>query len=366
MPQTTMRQIADRAGVSVATVSYVLNSTCNVPIGTETRARVHAIANELGYHRSLLGRSIKQPLRHIGVAVGAPDQTEQTYTAELFAGIREQTLDAGYYPVLQPMPHQIGQSAGADLVRRVGEVHRSKLIDGFIIDKAPFLTAPLVELYEQGVPLVLVNSVPDVRTSDGRPVPIVNVDNRLGASLAAHHLLELGHRRIGLILPDSGGTRLEPTANRILDVLHGYRDAISAAGLPRDDALIMQGDLVDRACTQKAVESMMRLAAAPTALFVADDAMAVMAINALRRLGLSVPGNVSVIGYGDWPIVSRLAEPPLTTVHTPLRDNGRLAAKLLIDFLETGSVNDPSIVIEPRLIVRASTAPCRAATKGSA
>jgi LacI family transcriptional regulator len=157
-----------------------------------------------------------------------------------------------------------------------------------------------------------------------------------------------------VVLPSWPGDAPAPNLYRIADVLRGCRDALIQAGNPLPEHRVARGDETDASRTFAAVRSLMDAADPPTALFVADDAMAIMAIHALARAGLRVPQDVSVVGYGDWPAIVPLADPPLTTVRVPVRESGRRAARLLMDMLEHRA--DPQqITLQPELVVREST-----------
>jgi LacI family transcriptional regulator len=353
-PFPTITQIASRANVSIATVSYVLNDKPGVTIPMRTRDRVRSVADQLGYRRAVLARAVKGRLHHLGIAVASSEAAEQTFVSEIFHGVRSAAADRGYATILQPVPRPASDNDWKPGVERMVELHRSRLVDGFVLDKQHFLTKTGAALVNRDVPLVLVNGNPvSVMKGETADVPAVTIDDYQGARLAVGHLLQLRHRRIGHV------QRADISSFPIVRVIEGYRDTLAEAGVSFDPALVVLGDPLNRLATYAAVERLMSVPNPPTALFAGDDVIAAMALQALARLGLAVPRDVSVVGYGDWSVVHRVVEPPLTTVHTPLRENGRKAASQLIELLETGKLAERRIVLGTELVVRKTTGPCR-------
>jgi DNA-binding LacI/PurR family transcriptional regulator len=358
MAKATMREIARRVGVSPTTVAHVLNDTPGAQVAEKTRRKVLQAAERIGYQKSLLARSIKSPLRQLGVAVSAVEreQPQQTDAWELFEGIRSEACQRSYSPVIQPMPTRLGQTDSTEAVERMAELHRAKLVDGFIIDKQAFTTTSISDLYSKRIPLVMVNGSPVVEGPDGNLVPAVVVDNSEGGRLAIQHLLELGHERIGVITRPFRRFKVCYRPYPVGQLIEGCRKAASEAGLPMRALTILDGDPFDRGRTHRAVDKLLSQDPRPTALFVGDDAMAVLAMQRLAFAGLRVPWDVSVIGYGDWALPVRLSEPALTTIRTPLRENGRIAAMTLIRLVEAGTAEPVQAFLTPELIIRKSTA----------
>lgn len=347
----TMRQIAKLAAVSPATVSYVLNGTANKAIPHDTRQRVLVAADTLKYQTGMLQRAIKKPLRHIGIAVANSDMAQYTFIAEIFHGVREQAAARGYSTVLHPMPPIRDLEDWQPSFDRMLDLHRSGLVDGFILDKQRFLTRTNTELVANGVPVVMVNGGP-ANLEDGRVVPAVTINDRRGARLAMQHLLELGHRRIAHV------KRFDQFVSYpILELTAGYRQSLAEAGIDVDPTYITAGDPLDRESTESAVRALMDRSDRPTALFIGDDLIAVMAIHTLRRMGLRVPDDVSVVGYDDWRTAIMVSDPPLTTVRVPLRENGGRAVEMLLGLIEEQDEEYTHVKLEPQLVVRASTSP---------
>lgn len=352
----TMRQIARLANVSVATVSYVLNDSPQGVVGEETSERVKAIAEQLNYQRSALTRAIKTPLKHIGIVVSARDEERYTYTAEVFRGVLEATNRAGYVPVLNHVdvtPEKVDDSPAID---QIIQMFRSKLIDGLVIDKAPWTTQSVVDLVRRGIPLVQINASRHVANFEGQPVPLVNCDNFMAAWIAMEHLVDLGHRHIACMLP-AFLSRPKIYSHRATEFLNGARKALCDSGLDLPASHVVVGDLKDAQMVAEAMDQLFSLPKRPTAIFVADDSMAVLVMHAMADRGLHVPDDFSVVGCGDWPSVRHLARPKLTTVGLPLMENGRRAAELLIEIIETKACSSPEVILPPYFIDGDSTSP---------
>ncbi len=357
MAKVTMRDVARMAGVSPTTVAHALNNNPDAQVAALTRDKVWDAANKLGYQRSLLQRSIKQSLRHVGIAVGRPGQEDESDTAALFDGIRMVALDRGYVPILQALPISIGQVDCSDAVARIVDHFRTKLLNGIILDKQCFANLSVTELHRHGMPVVTVNGSFEARTETGEPVPGITYDSKTGALLAMEHLLSLGHRRIALVTRPIFRYPVEYRPMLIRRLLEGYREALAKAGVPFAEELFLDARPDDRAGVEDVVEKLLALDAPPTAWFVADDVMAVMVINALKRRGKRVPDDFAVMGYGDQQVPVLLADPPLTTIRTDLRENGRQAAIMLLNLLEGCAPKEKQVLLRPELVVRQSTAP---------
>jgi LacI family transcriptional regulator len=193
-----------------------------------------------------------------------------------------------------------------------------------------------------GIPALLVNR----REACG--IPSVTVDDEAGAALATRHLLSLGHRTIANV---AGPQNSDTGRRRLL----GYRRALAEAGCTAETDWVAEASF-DEAGGHVAASRLLRLEPRPTALFVANVRAALGASAAVRRLGLRVPADVSIVGFHDAPFAGYL-EPPLTTVRMPLHEMGRQAVDNLLTLLSGGAVDDVMVATPPELIVRASTAP---------
>ncbi len=362
-PRPTMQRIAVRAGVSPTTVAHALNRTPGTYIAEATRQRVLEAAKALGYQQALLSRSIKTPLRHLGFIVGDADRPYARADAlEIFEGIRQEAMAHRYLAALMPMAPEVSDHYSADkAVASITQYHRTKLFDGFILDKSCVLTASVHQLDAQSVPLVTVNGSAVLRPQVQTPIPSVAVHSRLGGRLATRHLLELGHRRVALLTRPWSSFPVDYRPYQVSELIRGYHDAHTDAGVPCDPALQRDADPWNKAPTYEAVARLLELPAPPTAIFAGDDAIAVMVMHALGHRGVRVPQDVSVVGFGGWSQAARLADPELTTARTDLRHNGVLAARLLIERLEGGTASALHMALDPHLHVGGSTAPPRTA-----
>ena len=293
----TIREVAHEAGVSIKTVSRVLNDERYV--GAATRARVEAAVAALGFRpnaaaRSLAGRRVGE----VALAGGFGDD-DAHLSCEVTRGVRERCAEAGVRLVLLT-----GDPCAADVT------------DGVVLlppaSDAPALLAALA-----------ARSVRAVRVSPGAPVPgiaSVLIDDARAAAELNRPRLALGHRRIAHLAGEPGSARADRRAA-------GTRAALEAAGI-LDPALFVPGAGFEEA--MEAARSLLLRPDRPTAILAASDAGAAGALAAAAALGLPVPAGVSIAGFGDTPL-SRQLTPALTTVREPLRELGRVAADLLLD-----------------------------------
>lgn len=326
----TIREVARRAGVSPATVSRVVNANGHAVSG-HTRERVLRAVRTLGYAPHPIARGLRtRTTQTIGLIV--PDIANPFYPA-LARGVEDAARRAGYTVVLCNTDERPGRErAYLDLLRR-------RLVDGFVFATVGANLSHVRQLRHDGIPVVLV-----ARSVPGSDADAVVVDNEHGGYLAARHLIELGHRRIAHL---GGPSRLQVSRDR----LRGYRRAIEEAGLRFDPSLVAAG-----AFRIEAGGSMMTslLRRRPTAVFAANDLIAIGALSALRDAGRSVPADVAVVGFDDIPYAA-LAAPPLTTVAQPARLMGALASERLLARLRGEGGEAHTIVLEPELVVRASS-----------
>lgn len=326
--KVTLDMVAERAGVSPSTVSRILNGTAVV--SPEKRTAVDEAIATLGFVPNPVARGLAGGRTFsVGVLTQAIDSP--FYGAAL-RGIEVALGAAGYSPLFMSGHWQ------ADEESRCIDVLRSRRVDGLIV-----LTGRLSDAALRAV----ARSLPVVVT--GRRLKATNLvsldfDHREGARQATQHLVELGHRRIAFI----GGVAEHPDA---VEREQGYRLALGAAGVRVDPALVVPGAFTEHSGVQ-AVERLLERRVRFTAIFAANDQMALGAALALYRAGKRVPDDVSLVGFDD-VAGSLYAVPPLTTVHNPIQEIGGLAAHAMLALLtgEKARVEVPA----PRLIVREST-----------
>lgn len=326
----TIEDVAARAGVSISTVSRVLNDT-GYPMRPETRQRVLEAIEELDFHPSPLARGLLgKPTQTIGLII--PDISNPYYPL-LSRGVEDVASDHGYTVIFCNTDRSIAK------VRRYVEVLREKQADGFIFAGGGLETAgepfPAEDL---GQKVVLV----------GRhrwPFPSVQVDNVRAAYEATAHLVQLGHRRIAFI---GGPANLTSARDR----LRGYHQAVLELGAAADDTLIREGDFRSQSGYESAL-SLLGTPDPPTAIFAANDRMAIAAMAAAFDAGRRVPQDLAVVGFDDTPIASYV-RPSLTTVALPSYEMGASAARLLLKLL-SGGATEEIVWLPTRLVVRQSS-----------
>jgi len=342
--RVTITDVARAANVHPSTVSRVLNGRVELSLLPETRERVIAAATRLGYRPSALARGLRLR-RTFTLGMLVPDITNPVFPS-IIKGVEGAAYARGYHLILCNTDDSFEREASYLRVLREWRV------DGLLIASSSTADSTIAELRREKFPFVLLNSAS--RASDD---PAVAPDNRLGVTAALEHLIELGHRRIGLIAaPQSTTTGQER--------LIAARAALRRHHLAHDEALVAVADSFSEPSGYRAARRLLLGGEPPTAIFGANDLIALGAIRAAREAGLAVPVDLSVVGFNDIP-QSALFDPPLTTVHLPQEEMGVLAASLLIDHLEGRSLARRRIVLETELVVRGSTAP-PAATSAAA
>lgn len=337
---TTRKEVAELAGVSEATVSRVLNGVG--PMKESTRKRVLEAAERLGYHLNAVASSFARGRSgNLGVVMPHVPKVHlfsTYYFSELLSGIGGAVHERGYGLLL--------------LFRNPSEVYdyvslfRTLRVDGAIVLGASSLPSEMAGIREaaaEGLPCCVM----DQHFADIR-IGTVAADHVEGAYRAVKHLLGKGYRRIGFL---NGSPQYSNSADR----LTGYRKALAEAGIEPDDSLLYAGNYSwtsGNAAAEKVYADIDRL----DALFVSNDRMAIGLMKGLRDRGCSLPEDLAIVAYDDSD-AARFSEPPLTTVHVPFYDMGRLAAERVLDrVLGAADAEQEPIgdVLEPRLVIRKS------------
>ncbi len=329
-----MRDVAERAGVSVTTVSHVINQTRAV--SDESRDRVLQAMGELGYQPNALARSLRRKETYtLGVIV--PDSADPFF-AEVVRGIEDTSFQRGYTITL------CNSDSDLDKELLYTNALTEKQVDGILFFSAGGKSTDHIQtLQKRRMPLVVVD-----RYSSNLSLDSVQIDNDWGGWQATQHLVELGHRRIACI---SGPSDLTLSAERVT----GYRRALQEGGLPVDESLIIKGDFQFESGYQ-AARHLLAMAMPPTAVFACNDLMAVGVVNAAQELGRQVPADLSVVGFDDVRLASFI-NPPLTTIAQPKYEIGQIATTMLLE-----RINDPDMpprqrMLDTKLLIRRSSAP---------
>lgn len=327
--RVTIRQVAEQAGVSIATVSRVLNGRTDVSVST--RETVQRVLREQGYRAG--ARPGPGHGRRAGVLLPL---LHPTYFAELLAGIAEALHEQDIQVVLCPTAHshQREMSLVADLA--------SGQTDGALLVLPEESPAELAGLAGRGFPFVVV----DPRGPVPEDVPVVCAAHSSGASQMVGHLLGLGHRRIGVIAGPAGWLATE-------ERLRGYHAALAGAGVLPSPELVEHADF-RLASGHAAALRLLSLPRPPTAIFAFNDRMAIGAMRAAAGRGLHVPADLSVAGYDD-TTEAAIAVPALTTVRQPLAELGRTAVSLLLRQMDNRRLEPLRVELATRLVVRDST-----------
>jgi LacI family transcriptional regulator len=327
--RVTMQQVAAEAGVSISTVSKVINGRYGV--SAETIDHVTQVIDRLGYEASLVARSLRNRRTNV---IGVLVMDFEPFSTEVLKGVADAIHGSGY--------ELIAYSAGGHVDAQVGWERRSLTrLMGSLVDGAVLVTPTVTDVQTDG-PVVAV----DPHTGPSR-LPSVAADNLQGARLGVEHLLALGHTRIGMI---TGRSDLLSAQQRE----QGYREALTAAGLRVDETLMRCGDF-DPEVAREAARELVSLPQPPTAVFAANDLSAIATLEVAAELGVDVPRQLSVVGF-DNISESAMADPPLTTVHQPIRRMGEEATVMLLGLIADGSLAGPHRTLATSVVERASTA----------
>lgn len=325
----TIRDVSERAKVSISTVSRVLNGT--VPVAEPTRQRVLAAVRELNYRPNAFARSLVTN-RSGGIGVIVNEMTSPFY-GTLVRGV-EQVFEAADMHLLVA-----SGKAQADRERKAINLLLSRRVDALIVHLEALPDEEVLELLAGEVPVVLVGR--HIAEAGDRSIAI---DNEYGGRLAVRHLTDNGHRVIGHL---SGPLSFPDSRAR----LQGYRQALEEAGMPFDDDLIIESDWLEEGGYQATLRLLKRRPDL-TAIFAGNDQMAIGAYQALRSSGRDIPTDVSVVGFDDVVFASYLY-PTLTTVRQPLLEMGMAAARFALAALK-GEEAEVSNEFEPSLTIRQS------------
>ena len=331
--RVTRKEVAQRAGVSVAVVSYVVNNGPR-PVAAKTQAKVKKVIEELGYYPNELARSLsRKESATIGLII--PSLVNPVY-AEMAQSLERECMAQGYLVMLA--------STGRDPDKevRLAKLLRAKQVDGVVIIPSVSPQAILKPLQQAGIPTVVLEH-------DLPGVACIGIDEFQGGKLVTSHLLSLGHRRIGMIKhkPTSALSRLRFVA---------YCETLAEAGVELDPALVIEGKS-GQAGGYVSMQRLLALPSRPTAVFAHNDMMAIGAIRAIQDTNLAVPDDISVVGYDD-TLNSNYINPRLTTVKFSIVEMGRRAGQMIVELAQKkGDLPAQKVMMSVELVIRASTAP---------
>lgn len=334
MEKLNIDKVAKLAHVSRSVVSRVLNDHPNV--SDVARERVMKVVNKYNYRPNSLARSLATNSSHeIGVLVTQSEDEAlgNAFWMELHRGIFEESKKRGYFVSLS----YVSPGNSEELNNFILNERR---LDGYILLTQEVTNMVGRELFDKKIPIVLVGHVPR-----RKKVSSVDVDNLVGGKLATQHLLNLGHKKIGMMVADLHMKESE-------DRLNGFRQAHEEAGVALVDEQVRVVDYQFKAGYQT-MEYWINSDPEITAVFCASDTIAMGALLAARKMGREVPGDISVVGFDDLTF-AEYTYPPLTTIRQPIFEKGKSAARLLINEIEDEESEPKKLNLAPELIVRES------------
>lgn len=334
----TSYDVAKAAGVSQTTVSFVLNQVAEANISDETRRRVLAAAEELGYVPDAAAQALVRGRTQIlGVVVTTLDDP---FIGALVQAIESAAHDHGFVVIL---------SSSNDIPERemaAARMLQSRRVDGVIVASSRLGARYQGHLEQPRVPVVLINSLAQ---PSGQLVFSVGVDNRHGGYLATAHLIDKGHRRIAYVASP-------PDRSDNSERLAGYRQALCEADIAFDPSLVVQGS-GNTEGGRRALPPLLALDPPTSAVFCYNDMTAIGLIDAARAAGLSLPADLAVVGFDD-VVFARFCRPSLTTIAQPIAALGRGAIDLMQALLSDegcGQLPGPNVTLKGQLIARASS-----------
>ena len=327
----TIKDIAKKAGVSIATVSRVLNDSPSVT--EETRKKILSISNELKYTPNVFARGLMlKKTNTVGIIL--PDLYGDFFS-EVIKGIDLVFTSAGYH-IMVASSH-----SNKDEIESVLKVMRSGRVDGLIIMSPHINSISLQKNLPSDLPVVLLNSFCDDKTRDS-----IIIDNFNGANLMARHLIKHGYKKLAII---KGVEKNYDAEER----LRGFKFALETAGMEYNSKYEFSGNFTEES-GYEAAKKILNTKPLPRAIFAANDSMAIGAMSLIRSKGLKIPEDLAIVGFDDISI-SKYLRPSLSSVHVPIYELGTLASKKLMELLSDAPAKSKrKIVLPATLIVRES------------
>lgn len=334
--RATSLDVAKLAGVSRTTVSFVLNQVPGVSISETTRQRVLEAAKALNYYPNSAGRKLvsgKSNTLGLILRQSSEQVFADAFLIQVMLGVEQIATQEGFHVLLKPV--EPGDSTG--YTRLINENH----VDGIILSGPRQDDTEIIHLHRQGVPILLMGQLPE------STIPFVDINAEAGAATAVQHLINLGHRHIGII------TNAPLTYTSARQRLDGCCKAMKNAGLEIQEQWIKEGNYTP-ASGFAAMSEILQHSPRPTAMFIASDVVAMGAIQAIKRAGLRIPEDMSVVGFDDVPLAAYY-DPPLTTIRLPAYGLGYAAGERLIRLIHGESLEQNGLLLDSELIVRESS-----------
>ena len=326
--------VARKARVSIMTVSRVINGRANV--SRDTRERVLKAIRELSYFPNAAARALSRNRANV-IEVTVPRRdyfSSSEYFSELIFSVEAVVRQHDYNVIFNPYD----PAGPVDY----GVLFRQRKVDGLLIVARSMSQQQVQSLFSEQIAFVLVNS-----RRDDKGLSYVDVDNQKGAVMAVEYLWSLGHTKIAAM---TGGTEAINSIHR----LQGYRQALRRKGLPVREEWIIEGNWSEES-GYEAFKKLADLADRPSAVFCANDLMAIGALRAAADSAVAVPQDMSIMGFDDIRLAS-FTNPRLTTIRQPIGQTGQAAATILLDLLSGRGAEPQKIILEPTLVVRSSCA----------
>jgi DNA-binding LacI/PurR family transcriptional regulator len=329
--KVTIYDVAKQAGVSISTVSRVINNTGR--ISEKTRKKVLQVMEELHYQPSIVASALTgKRTRTIGLII--PD-VANPFFSEIARKVEDRGRELGFNVLM------CNTDNNPDTEEMYLSLLQQKSVDGIIIGTTTKNYTALNQLLQENFPLALIaQDIPELA------INVVRVDDFLGGYQAVSHLVSLGHEKIAIMLGN-----LSRTSDKYR--LQAYRQVMEENGLRYEENWIVYTDYSMKDGKRAALE-LLQSSPKPTAVFACFDSLAIGVYQAAKELGLNIPNDLSIVGF-DNTILSTIVDPPLTTVAQPIDEMGRQVVDLLIDEIEGNNSTKQRIILPPELIIRHST-----------
>lgn len=337
--RATSKQVAELAGVSQTTVSFVLNDVGDANISAETRERVLRAAHELNYVPDVAARALARGRsNNIALVLMQPHRQVwlDEYIPNVLTGVNLITQPLGFRLLVEMVEGNTGVNVFANLLQ---SKEAAGVIVNFNHSTEPEISR-IVACTEQGLPIVSLANIDPI-------VHSVEVDKMDGARRIVQYLIDLGHRRIACVSYASRGQN--PHADERVTI---FRETLASAGIAVEEDLIDYGEF-EPETGYDAMQRILERTSPPTAVYAMNDVMAFGVLHAIQDRGLRVPEDIAVTGFDDIRLAA-FSNPPLTTMNEPDIEHGRLAAEMLIDLINGRTPKERHIRLETQLVVRQS------------